>query len=92
MITEIVRHTPSDYVIYLEDRDVKNRLNEWLKCRCIATHFYQSKVIGWEFKFPASLYSRIAKLTGLPVKTKNPNRRQQGLIMAERNRQHQFKG
>ncbi|KPK42925.1 MAG: hypothetical protein AMJ78_00770 [Omnitrophica WOR_2 bacterium SM23_29] len=80
------------YKVYTEDYEIVKKLSSWKDCRHSNTYYRNEKVIGWDMVFPSRFYNKVARLVGLPLGKKNPNRKRQGQIMADKNRQHKFKG
>ena len=73
METEIWKYDTGRYKIYVENRDLKNKLMSWKECirHCVYSHMSNMRAIGWDFIFPREIYNRVAKLVGLPPKAKD---------------------
>lgn len=77
-----VRKTPciwrffaGTYKVYVEDKALKDQLAGWQDCRLHCVYFNRHfQVVGWDLIFPSRLYSRVARLCGLPSRQKSQKR------------------
>lgn len=93
MISEIRPYYKGYCKVYTKDYEAKQKIASWQSCKQSNTYYNRyGQLMGWDLIFFSKLYNRVAKLVNLPQKGKNSNRLRHGQTMANKNRQHQFKG
>ena len=70
---------------YSEDKEILSILSRWKKIKMFGTYFKPNRVIGRSFLFPSKIYSRVAKIMGLPAKKKSYGRVSSGKISSQIN-------
>ena len=71
---EIWTYGRGSFKVYLEDREVVNRVSGWEGCELQCHYYYPDGKIAWDIVCPSKLFDRAAELLGLPKKKKNPKR------------------
>ena len=74
MGTEIWKYDRGRYKVYVEDRELRNKLQSWKDCVMHGgySHVRDMREYAWDFIFPGKIYDKVAALVGLPPKKKVP--------------------
>ena len=62
------------FKVFLDDREIKNKIVGWEGCIVHGYYSYPSGERAWDMICPTKLFNRVAALVGLPKKKKNMNR------------------
>ena len=70
---------------YSEDKNLLSIVSRWKKIEMFGTYFKRDGDIGRSFLFPSNIYNRIAKIMGLPAKSKSKGRVRAGKYISRQN-------
>jgi len=82
---EIIFQSRGWYMGYSEDKKILSIISRWKKVEMSGTYYKQNRIIGRSFLFPSTIYSRIAKVMGLPPKKKSKGRVRSGKTLSLNN-------
>lgn len=67
---------PSEFKVWINPQyqSIRARIEKWKETVKCATYFYPNGAITWDYIVPAKYYNRLAKLIGVSLRKKHPNR------------------
>jgi len=86
------------YKVYTENYQDVKKIMSWKDVELSSAYYQNSKsfskgkAFAWDLIFPGRLYRKVAKVVGLPLKRKNPDRQIQGQKLAKVGQCYQFSG